>query len=57
MLHVLLIVLSVVAGGGAGYAFHRFVGCRSGACAIWSNPWASTTYGAVLGLLLSGAFR
>lgn len=51
-LHLLLFVL---AGAAAGFAFYRFVGCRSGACAIWANPVTSTLYGAVLGLLVSGA--
>jgi len=47
------IVFSVLLGGGVGFALHRFVGCRSGACPIWASPYASTIYGAVLGLLLS----
>lgn len=48
----LVTVLFVLIGAVAGYAFYRFVGCRSGACAIWANPYSSTLYGAVLGLLL-----
>ncbi len=43
---------SIVLGGAAGYAFYRFVGCKSGACLITSNPWLSTLYGALLGALL-----
>lgn len=46
-------VLSVVLGAGLGFAFHRFVGCRSGACPIWASPYVSTAYGALLGFLLS----
>ena len=46
-------VLSVVLGAGLGFAFHRLVGCRSGACPIWASPYVSTAYGALLGLLLS----
>ena len=46
-------VFSVALGGGLGFAFHRFVGCRSGACPIWASPYISTVYGAVLGFLLS----
>lgn len=40
--------LAVVLGGAAGYAFYRFVGCRTGGCPITSNPWLSTLYGAFL---------
>ena len=47
------ILLGVLLGAAAGYAYYRFVGCASGACPITSNPWISTAYGAGLGLLLS----
>jgi len=57
MFHVLAIVLWVLGGSAAGYGYHRFIGCRSGACPIWATPYASTPYGALLGLLLSPAFR
>lgn len=43
---------SIAVGGSAGYAFYRFIGCKSGACPITGNPWLSTLYGALLGALL-----
>lgn len=49
------LVMFVVLGGLAGLGYYRFVGCRSGACPIWSNPYISTGYGALLGYLLGGA--
>ena len=52
---MLTLLLSSCAGAGAGLLFHRLVGCRSGACAIWANPYAATAYGAVFGLLLGQA--
>ncbi len=51
------LALFVVVGAALGFAYQRFVGCRTGACVITSNPWAATLYGALLGYLLSGAFR
>jgi hypothetical protein len=45
------IVLSTIAGAGLGFAYYRLVGCRSGACPISGNPFISTIYGAVLGLV------
>lgn len=45
--------LGVVLGGGAGYLYHRVVGCRTGACPLTANPWISTVYGAFMGLILS----
>lgn len=47
-------ILATSLGALAGLVFHRFVGCRSGACPIWANPVASTLYGALLGLLIGG---
>jgi hypothetical protein len=50
-------ILSVLLGAAAGLAYQRFIGCRTGACAITSNPYVSTLYGAVVGFLLSGGLR
>lgn len=44
-------VLLALAGGGAGFAYYYFIGCASGACPISSNPYISTVYGAVIGVL------
>jgi hypothetical protein len=46
-------IVFALVGGGAAFGFHRFVGCRSGACPIWANPYVSVSYGALLGFLLS----
>lgn len=45
--------------GGAvlGFLYNRVVGCRTGACMITSNPYASTAYGLLMGYILSGAPR
>lgn len=45
------VVLGVLVGAALGYAYHRVVGCRTGACAITARWWTSTLYGAVVGLL------
>jgi xanthine/uracil permease len=42
----------VVLGALAGYAYYHFVGCESG-CAIQSNPWTSTLYGGLVGLIFA----
>jgi hypothetical protein len=54
---ILRTILSVLLGAAAGFAYHRFIGCRTGACPITANPYISTLYGAVLGFLLSGGLR
>jgi hypothetical protein len=44
--------IAVVMGGAGGYAYYYYVGCASGTCAITSNPYISTVYGMVMGMLL-----
>ena len=46
-------VLPVALGALLGYAYYYYVGCVSGTCAITSNPYISTIYGGVIGLLIS----
>jgi phage shock protein E len=48
------IIIGVVIGAIAGFAYYKFVGCPSGACPLTSNPIISTIYGAVMGALISG---
>lgn len=47
----------VAIGALAGFAYHKLIGCRTGACPITANPYISTVYGAVMGFLLSGGIR
>lgn len=51
---MLMLLLFVLVGAVAGFAFQRTIGCRTGACLITSNPYVSTLYGAILGYLLHG---
>ena len=46
-------VAFVAFGALLGFGYYYFVGCRTGACPITSNPWSSTGYGALIGVLLS----
>ena len=50
-------IVSVLLGAAFGFGYHRFIGCRSGACLITANPYISTIYGAVMGYLLSNGAR
>ena len=40
-----------------GYLYYRLVGCASGTCPISSDPFISTVYGSVIGLLLGLAVK
>ena len=52
-MNILKIFIGIIIGGFLGYLLYRLVGCSSGSCPITSNPWISTIYGAILGLLIS----
>lgn len=54
---ILKIAIGAALGGGLGFAYYKFVGCSSGTCPLTSDPWISSIYGAVLGLLISTSFR
>ena len=43
--------LGVIFGGAVGFAYYYFIGCKSGTCAITSNPVNSIMYGVLLGVL------
>jgi len=51
------VFLFAAVGALLGFAYHRLVGCRTGACPITANPYVSTIYGALVGFLASGALR
>ena len=44
-------ILPVIAGASLGFAYYSFIGCYSGTCPITSNPYISTAYGALIGLI------
>jgi hypothetical protein len=44
---------AILLGGVGGFAYYKFVGCKSGSCFITGNPWVSTVYGALIGAMLS----
>lgn len=49
------IALGLVIGGAVGYAYHRLVGCSTGACPLTATPFRAITYGAVMGLIWATA--
>ncbi len=46
----------IIAGVLGGYAYYALIGCRSGGCAITSNPYMSMAWGGILGYLLPDFF-
>jgi hypothetical protein len=55
MASILRILGGVALGAALGFAYHHFVGCRTGTCPITARWWTSTLYGAVVGFLATRA--
>jgi hypothetical protein len=47
------ISLFIFLGGVGGFAYYYFIGCQTGTCPITRNPYISTSYGVLVGLVLS----
>jgi len=47
------VLLGVMLGGSAGFAYFKFIGCTTGSCPLTSNPWISTLYGMAVGILVA----
>lgn len=53
---ILFIGAGAMLGAIGGFLYWKLVGCYDGSCMIWSNPYKSTGYGAMMGLLLGWGF-
>jgi len=49
----LRLFLFVTLGAIGGYSYYYFVGCSTNVCPISSNPYISSGYGMMVGLLMS----
>ena len=50
---MLRLTVGVIVGALLGFGYHKLVGCRTGACPITANPYISTLYGAIMGLIVT----
>jgi len=53
MMKTAKIIFPILIGVTLGYAYYYFIGCRTGACPITSNPYASIIYGGLIGALFA----
>lgn len=51
---MLIYLIGALIGGIIGYfVFYKLIGCSNGSCPITANPYISTIYGIILGVLLA----
>lgn len=46
-------LIGALLGGFAGFAYWYFIGCTSGGCPITTNPYLTSGYGSLIGLILT----
>ena len=49
-------LIGLALGALGGWIYYIKIGCSSGSCPIWSNPWMSIIWGAAFGYLLGDLF-
>ncbi len=50
-------VVGAVGGAAVGLALYRFVGCRTGACPLNSNPWIAMALWGLIGAAVAAGGR
>jgi len=50
-------IVGMIVGVIAGYIYYSQVGCKSGSCAITSNPWLTMLWGLLMGYLVGDMFN
>ena len=54
---IVRILIGAAAGAALGFVWQRLMGCPTGTCPLLSNPWISTTYGLLAGILVAVGAR
>ena len=50
-------LIGAIVGAIGGLSYYYLVGCKTGSCAIKSNPWLMTIWGTAFGFLLGDMFN
>ncbi|MFH1038352.1 MAG: hypothetical protein V1789_06775 [PVC group bacterium] len=50
-------IIGAIAGAAGGYALYRVVGCRTGACPLYSNPYFPVIIWGVVGAIIARSFK
>ncbi len=54
---ILRTLIGAAIGAGLGFGWYKLVGCSTGTCPLTSNPFISTLYGMVVGVLIATSFH
>ena len=50
---VLRMIIGGVIGAGVGLFLHKVVGCRTGACPLYGNPYTAVIFWGILGVMVA----
>jgi len=50
-------IIGALIGAAIGFAIYRFVGCKTGACPLNSNPWISMLVWGMIGAISASGGR
>ena len=50
---ILKSVIGAAVGAAIGFLVYRFVGCKTGACPLTSNPWTAMVVWGLIGLVFA----
>ncbi len=53
MLLLTKILAGAFLGAALGFGYYKMVGCSTGACPLTSNPWITTGYGMLIGVMFA----
>jgi len=53
---IIKFIIGAIIGGLLGFLYYKKFKCPTGGCPITSNPYITTLYGGVMGLIISSYF-
>ena len=57
MNQVLRVIIGGVAGAAVGFLLYKIIGCRTGACPLYGNPYLAIIIWCIVGALVASRIR
>ncbi len=50
---VIRMAAGAILGGGFGWVIYKLVGCRTGTCPLYGNPWTAVVMWMLIGVMMA----